>query len=100
MHTSARACPAMDARMSPLACLGLLFLQLVLCASLKCSCVCTMIGASLSLFICIEVQLCSKSNLSSARIGPGQLWSKATHLSKETWFRSRGDEGMVTAAIN
>src|SRR3954469_9879532 len=57
---------ALDARMSPSVCFSLLFLQLVLCASMKCSCVCPMIGASPLLFICIEVQLCSKSNLSSA----------------------------------
>src|SRR4051812_48907462 len=76
-----RACPALDARMSSSVCFGLLFLQLVLCASMKNSCVCPMIGASLLLFICVEVQLCSKSNLSSARIGPGRFWSEATHLS-------------------
>src|SRR3954464_2231444 len=81
MRASARACPALDARMSPSVCFGLLFLQLVLCASLKRSCVCPMIEASLLLFICIEVQLCSGSNLSSSRIGPGRLWSEATHLS-------------------
>src|SRR3954466_4996367 len=80
MRASARACLAPGACMSPLACFGLLFLQLVFCASLKCSCVCPMIGASLLLFICIEVQLCSKSNLSSSRIGLGRLWSEAMHL--------------------
>src|SRR3954470_22429773 len=81
MRASTRACPAVDACMSPSVCFGLLFLQLVLCAFLICPCVCPMIGASLLSFICIEVHLCSMSNLSSARIGPGRLWSEATHLS-------------------
>src|SRR3954466_13904240 len=81
MRASARACPAMCVCMRPSVCFGLLFLQLVLCDPLKCSCVCPMIGASPLLFICTEVQLCSKFNLSSARIGPGRLWSETTHLS-------------------
>src|SRR3954466_11459995 len=81
VRTSAQACPDLDARMSPSVCFDILFLQLVLCASLKRSCVCLMIGASLLLFICIEVQLCSRSNMSSARIEPNRFWSEATHLS-------------------
>src|SRR3954465_7011158 len=70
MRASTWACSAVDACMGPSACFGLLFLQLVLCAFLICSCVCPMIGASLSSFICIEVLLCSKSNWSSGRFGP------------------------------
>src|SRR4051812_15346447 len=73
MRALTRACPAVDACMGPSACFGLLFLQLVLCAFLICSCACPMIGASLSSFICIEVQLCFMSNFSSARIGLGRL---------------------------
>src|SRR3954467_13908171 len=81
MRASARACLAMGACMRPSACLGLLLLQFVLCDSLNRSSVCPVIGASPLLFICTEVQICSRSKLLSASIGPGRLWSEATHLS-------------------
>src|SRR3954471_22845003 len=75
------ACMSRNRCTRPSACLGLLFLQLVLCVSLNGSSVCPAIGASPLLFICTEVQVCSRSKLSSACIEPGRLWSEATHLS-------------------
>src|SRR3954468_9382014 len=81
MHAPARACLAMGACMRPSAYLGLLLLQLVLCDSLNRSSVCPVIGASPLLFICTEVQVCSRSKLLSACFGPGRLWSEATHSS-------------------
>src|SRR3954462_4797061 len=81
MCAPAHACLAMGACIRPSACLGLLLLQFVLCDSLNCSSVCPVIGASPLLFICTEVQVCSRSELLSAYFGPGRLWSEATHLS-------------------
>src|SRR5438309_11681828 len=76
------ACISRNRCMHPSACLGmLLFLQFVLCVSLNRSSVCPVIGASPLLFICTEVQVCSRSKLSSAYIELGRLWSEATHLS-------------------
>src|SRR3954469_8929188 len=81
MRAPARACHAMGACTRPSACLGLLLLQFVLCDSLNRSSVCPVIGASPLLFICTEVQVCSRSKLLSACFRSGRLWSEATHSS-------------------